>query len=216
MGSVAASGGYYVSAGADYIMADRSTITGSIGIFGGKFALEGAFNKIGVTFDTVSVGGEFADAYGTGTFTQAQEAEVKAWLKRGYDRFLGIVGEGRGMTYDEVHEVARGRVWSGEDAIEKGLVDEIGGFMDAIDKAKELGGIDADVTPRLTFYPRRKSGFEALESLFGVSEETARVAYMLGTVANDDRMQVLIEDLARADAVNSGQMLAVGPRLREH
>jgi len=72
------------------------------------------------------------------------------------------------------------------------------------------------VTPRLTFYPRRKSGFEALESLFGVSEETARVAYMLGMVANDDRMQVLIEDLARADAVNSGQMLAVGPRLREH
>lgn len=216
MGSVAASGGYYVSAGADYILADRSTITGSIGIFGGKFALEGAFNKIGVTFDTVSVGGEFADAYGSGTFTQAQEAEVKAWLKRGYDRFLGIVGEGRGMTYDEVHAVARGRVWSGEDAIEIGLVDGIGGFMDAIDKAKELGGIDADVTPRLTFYPRRKSGFEALESLFGVSEETARVAYMLGMVANDDRMQVLIEDLARADAVNSGQMLAVGPRLREH
>ena len=215
MGSVAASGGYYVAAGADYIMADRSTITGSIGIFGGKFALEGAFNKIGITFDTVSVGGDFADAYGAGKFTQGQEAEVKAWLKRGYDRFLGIVGDGRGMTYDEVHAVARGRVWSGEDAIDKGLVDEIGGFMDAIEKAKELGGIDADVTPRLTYYPRRKTGFEALESLFGVSEETARVAYMLGTVANNDRVQILIEDLAAADSVNSGQMLAVGPRLRE-
>tara|TARA_R110001606_G_scaffold40790_6_gene110906 strand:- start:3055 stop:4827 length:1773 start_codon:yes stop_codon:yes gene_type:complete len=216
MGSVAASGGYYVSAGADYIMADRSTITGSIGIFGGKFALEGAFNKIGITFDTVSVGGDFADAYGAGKFTQGQEAEVKAWLKRGYDRFLGIVGDGRGMSYDEVHAVARGRVWSGEDAIDKGLVDEIGGFMDAIEKAKELGGIDADVTPRLTYYPRRKTGFEALETMFGVSEETARVAYMLGTVANNDRMQILIEDLAAADAVNAGQMLAVGPRLREH
>ena len=215
MGSVAASGGYYVSAGADYIMADRSTITGSIGIFGGKFALEGAFNKIGITFDTVSVGGDFADAYGTAKFTQGQEAEVKAWLKRGYDRFLGIVGDGRGMSYDEVHAVARGRVWSGEDAIDKGLVDEIGGFMDAIEKAKELGGIDIDVTPRLTYYPRRKTGFEALETMFGVSEETARVAYMLGTVANNDRMQILLEDLAAADAVNSGQMLAVGPRLRE-
>ena len=215
MGSVAASGGYYVSAGADYIMADRSTITGSIGIFGGKFALEGAFNKIGITFDTVSVGGDFADAYGAGKFTQGQEAEVKAWLKRGYDRFLGIVGDGRGMSYDEVHAVARGRVWSGEDAIDKGLVDEIGGFMDAIEKAKELGGIDVDVTPRLTYYPRRKTGFEALETMFGVSEETARVAYMLGTVANNDRMQILLEDLAAADAVNSGQMLAVGPRLRE-
>ena len=216
MGSLAASGGYYVSAGADYIMADRSTITGSIGIFGGKFALEGAFNKIGVTFDTVSVGGDFADAYGTGKFTESQEAEVKAWLKRGYDRFLGIVGDGRGMTYDQVNEVARGRVWSGEDAIDKGLVDEIGGFMDAIEKAKELGGIEADVTPRLTYYPRRKTGFEALESIFGVSEESAKVAYMLGTVANDDRMQVLLEELTAADAANAGQMMAVGPRIREH
>jgi protease-4 len=216
MGSLAASGGYYVSAGADYIMADRSTITGSIGIFGGKFALEGAFNKIGVTFDTVSVGGEFADAYGTGKFTESQEAEVKAWLKRGYDRFLGIVGDGRGMTYDEVNEIARGRVWSGEDAISKGLVDEIGGFMDAIEKAKELGGIEADVTPRLTYYPRRKSGFEALESIFGVSEESAKVAYMLGTVANDDRLQVLLEEMTAAGAANSGQMMAVGPRIREH
>ncbi|MFT5932060.1 MAG: protease-4, partial [Hyphomonas sp.] len=68
---------------------------------------------------------------------------------------------------------------------------------------------------RLTYYPRRKTGFEALESLFGVSEETARVAYMLGTVANNDRVQILIEDLATADSVNSGQMLAVGPRMRE-
>ena len=112
MGSLAASGGYYVSAGADYIVANRSTITGSIGIFGGKFALEGGFNKLGVTFDTISVGGEFADAYGMDAFTPAQEAEVKASLKRGYDRFVGIVAEGRHMTYDQVHEIARGHVWS--------------------------------------------------------------------------------------------------------
>ncbi|KCZ94503.1 signal peptide peptidase SppA [Hyphomonas johnsonii] len=215
MGSLAASGGYYVSTGADYIMANRSTITGSIGIFGGKLALEGAFNKIGITFDTVSVGGDFADAYGTGTFTQAQEAEVRAWLKRGYDRFVGIVADGRGMTVDEVNTVARGRVWSGEDALQQGLVDQIGGFMDAIEKAKELGGIDSDVTPRLTYYPRRKSGFEALEGLFGVSEETARVAGILSEIAGDERTKILIEELAAMDASNSGQMQAVGPRIRE-
>ena len=215
MGSLAASGGYYVSAGADYIMANRSTITGSIGIFGGKFAIEGAFNKIGITFDTVSVGGDFADAYGTDTFTETQEAQVRASLKRGYDRFLNIVGDGRGMSYDEVHEVARGRVWSGEDALERGLVDEIGTFTDAVEKAKELAGIDADVTPRLTFYPHRPKGFEALENLFGVSAESAEAAVLLSRIASDDRMKILMEELAVMDAVNSGQAQAMIPRIRE-
>jgi len=215
MGSLAASGGYYVSAGADYIVANRSTITGSIGIFGGKFALEGGFNKLGITFDTISVGGDFADAYGMDKFTQAQEAEVKASLKRGYDRFVGIVSEGRDMSYDEVHEVARGHVWSGEDALERGLVDEIGTFMDAIEKAKELGGIEADVTPRLIFYPHRKSGFEALESLFGASAETAETMSAISTLTNDKHVQILLEELATARAVNSGEAQAIVPRIRE-
>lgn len=215
MGSLAASGGYYVSAGADAIVANRSTITGSIGIFGGKFALDGTFNKIGVTFDTVTVGGDFTNAYGVGKFNQAQEAEVKAMLKRGYDRFVTLVGEGRSMSYDEVHEVARGRVWSGEQAKALGLVDEIGGFMTAVAKAQELAGMDPSKAPLLTFYPRRKSGFEALESLFGVSAETARAAAVLSTLAGDERTQAVLEELAAAQAMNSGQAMAVGPRLRE-
>lgn len=215
MGSLAASGGYYVSAGADAIVANRSTITGSIGIFGGKFAIDGTFNKIGITFDAVTVGGEFANAYGVGQFNQAQEAEVRSMLKRGYDRFVGIVGEGRGMSYDEVHQVARGRVWSGEQAKDLGLVDEIGGFMTAVAKAQELAGLDTSKPPLLTFYPRRKSGFEALENLFGVSAETARAAAVLSTFAGDERTQAILEELAAADAMNSGQAMAVGPRIRE-
>ncbi len=215
MGSLAASGGYYVSTGADAIIANRATITGSIGIFGGKFAIDGTFNKIGVTFDTVSVGGDFADAYGVSPFNQAQEAEVRAMLKRGYDRFVGLVGEGRGMTYDEVHEVARGRVWSGEAAHKIGLVDELGGIMTAISKAQELAGMDTSKAPLLAYYPQRKTGFEALESLFGVSAETARAAAVLSAVVGDERTQILIEELAVADAVNSGQAMAMGPRIRE-
>ena len=215
MGSLAASGGYYVAAGADEIVANRTTITGSIGIFGGKFALDETFNKVGVTFDTVTVGGDFTNAFGIGKFNQAQEAEIKAMLKRGYDRFLGHVGEGRGMSYDEVHEVARGRVWSGEQAKERGLVDEIGGFTAAIRKAQELASMDTSQAPLLTHYPRRKSGFEALESLFGVSAETARAAAVLSAVAGDARTQAILEELATADAMNSGQAMAVGPRIRE-
>ena len=215
MGSLATSGGYYVSAGADYIIANRATITGSIGIYGGKFAVEGGFNKLGITFDRVSVGGEFADAYGADTFTDTQAEAVKDMLKRGYDRFLGIVAEGRGMTYDEVHEIARGRIWSGEDALEVGLVDEVGTFIDAIEKAKELAGIEADETPRLVYYPHRPTGLEALEALFGVSAEGAEAAITLNRLASDDRVQVLMEQLAAMEAVNSGQTQAIVPRFRE-
>ncbi len=215
MGSLAASGGYYVSTGADAIVANRATITGSIGIFGGKFALDGTFNKIGVTFDSVSVGGDFANAYGVAPFNQSQEAEIRDMLKRGYDRFLSLVGEGREMSYDEVHNIARGRVWSGEEAKRIGLVDELGGFMTAISKAQELAGMDTAHMPVLDFYPRRKSGFEALENLFGVSAETARAAAVLSALAGDERTQALIEELAVADAVNSGQSMAMGPRIRE-
>jgi len=215
MGSLAASGGYYVSTGADAIVANRSTITGSIGIFGGKFAIDGTFNKIGITFDTVTVGGDFANAYGVAPFNQAQEAEIRAMLKRGYDRFVTLVGEGRGMSYDEVHNIARGRVWSGEDARKVGLVDEFGGFMTAISKAQELAGMDMSRMPLLAYYPQRKTGFEALESLFGVSAETARATAVLSALAGDERTQALIEELAAADAMNSGQAMAMGPRIRE-
>ena len=215
MGSLAASGGYYVSAGADYILANRATLTGSIGIFGGKFAVEGGLNKLGITFDRVSVGGEFAGAYGTSTFTETQEAAVKDMLKRGYDRFLNIVAEGRGMTYDEVHEVARGRVWTGEDALEVGLVDELGTFMDAVEKAKELAGIEADETPRLVYYPHRPTGLEALEALFGVSAEGAEAAIMLNRLADDENVQMLVDQLATMEAVNSGQAQIVMPRFKE-
>lgn len=215
MGSVAASGGYYVSTGADYIFANEATITGSIGIFGGKFAIDGALEKVGVTFDRVSVGGDFADAYGADAFNQYQEAEVKAWLKRGYDRFLTLVGEGRGMTYDEVHEIARGRVWSGRDGVKVGLVDEIGTFMDAVNKAKELGGIDADTDVRLRYFPASKSGFEAFDQMFGVSEETARALNTMSMIAGDDRTRIILEELATIDAMKSGEALATAPRIRE-
>ena len=215
MGSLAASGGYYVSAGADYILANRATLTGSIGIFGGKFAIEGGLNKLGITFDRVTVGGEFAGAYGTSTFTDTQEVAVKDMLKRGYDRFLNIVADGRGMTYDEVHEVARGRVWTGADALEVGLVDELGTFMDAVEKAKELADIETDVTPRLVYYPHRPTGLEALEALFGVSAEGAEAAIMLNRLTDDKNVQALIEQMATMEAVNSGQAQIVMPRFRE-
>ena len=148
-------------------------------------------------------------------FTPEQEAEVKASLKRGYDRFVGIVADGRGMSYDEVHDVARGHVWSGEDALDRGLVDEIGSFTDAIAKAKELAGIDAETAPRLIYYPHRKSGFEALESLFGASAQTAESMAAISSLTEDKRIQILLDELATARALSTGEAQAIVPRMNE-
>ncbi|MDX1294100.1 MAG: signal peptide peptidase SppA, partial [Hyphomonas sp.] len=95
------------------------------------------------------------------------------------------------------------------------LVDELGTFIDAIEKAKELAGIEADETPRLVYYPHRPTGLEALESLFGVSAEGAEAAISLNRLASDQHVQSLIEQLAAVEAMNSGQAQAAIPRIRE-
>ena len=160
MGSVAASGGYYVSAGSDWIVANRSTITGAIGIFGGKFAVSEGLARIGVNADSIQVGGAFTGAFSTTeAFNQEQRAMMRAWLERGYDRFIGLVAEGRNMSIEDTDAVARGRVWSGTDALDAGLVDQLGTLNDAIDKAAELAGLDADASYNVDEYPKIDTGF---------------------------------------------------------
>lgn len=212
MGSVAASGGYYVSAGADHIVANDSTITGSIGIFGGKLAIGEGLERIGVNFESVTVGGEWTEAFSVDRFTDEQRAMLRDMLTRGYDRFITIVGEGRGMTTEQVHEFARGRVWSGEDAMEHGLVDSIGGFRDAVAKAAELAGVEEGEDVRLIYYPARRTGFEAFEDAFGVSAEAARSAAILSRIANDPHLKATIDELS---ALQSGTVQARGPVLIE-
>lgn len=199
MGSLAASGGYYVSTGSDYIMASRSTITGSIGIFGGKQTASGLMERIGINPRSVSVGGEFVDAFDSDLFTDNQRQMLRASLKRGYDRFTSLVAEGRNMSRDEIETIARGRVWSGEDALQQGLVDEIGGFTDAIEKARELAGIEPDQKLRLVHYPARKTGIEALEGLFGASAEIARAASVIGAIAGDEKLNAAIAQMQLLD-----------------
>lgn len=213
MGSVAASGGYYVSTGADYIMASRSTITGSIGIFGGKYTFSGLMERIGINPTNITVGGEYADAFGADPFTDTQRDMLRASLTRGYDRFTSIVAEGRNISQAEVNEIARGRVWSGEDALEIGLVDEIGGFTDAIRKAAELAGAEDDEAVRLIYYPVRKTGIEAFEELFGASTEVARAASVIGVLAGDDRLNAA---LAQMQAFSEEPLQVTAPVLVEN
>ncbi|MFC6197327.1 signal peptide peptidase SppA [Ponticaulis profundi] len=213
MGSVAASGGYYVSAGADAILANRTTITGSIGVYGGKLAIADGLRRIGINPSAITVGGEFASAFNTETFTEAQRAELWESLKRTYDRFLEIVSDGRGLDTARVHEIAKGRVWSGEAAKQIGLVNETGGYIDAIAKAKELAGIEAGTKVRVKLYPTPENPFQAFSELFGASAESAEAAATLNQVLGDERFQTLLKESL---ALQKGGTQMSTPEIREN
>ncbi|MDR9419314.1 signal peptide peptidase SppA [Gracilimonas sp.] len=172
MGSVAASGGYYIAMGADTVVANPNTITGSIGIFNLLFnAQELTQNKIGLDFENVKTH-PYADLLDlTTTFTPAEEQIIQQNVEQGYEVFLNRVAEARGMSRDEVHELAQGRVWTGLAAQEAGLVDEIGSVDDAIRIAAEMAGMEEY---RVENYPVQKGLFEVLMG----SAETKMYAYL--------------------------------------
>ncbi|MBI5693469.1 MAG: signal peptide peptidase SppA [Verrucomicrobia bacterium] len=161
MGSYAASGGYWISAYADRIFAEPTTITGSIGVFGLQFDIQKLAGDFGVTFDSVKTG-RFADAL---TISRPKTAEELAVLQRMVDwiyaEFVAKVAEGRRLSPDKVESVAQGRVWSGSDAVEHGLVDELGGLEAAIAHAAEKAGLRDNY--RLIELPRQKELLEAVQ-----------------------------------------------------
>jgi protease IV len=152
MSDVAASGGYYISAAADVIVAQPGTITGSIGVIMGKPVLAEAMERIGVTTDLVATGTGATMFAPTHPFTQAEWDRINAWLDAIYQDFTQKVAEGRRMPVERVHELARGRVWTGADAAAHGLVDELGGMATAAEIARRRAGLPADAPLRV--YPR--------------------------------------------------------------
>jgi protease-4 len=161
MGDYAASGGYYISAGANYIYAEPGTLTGSIGVFGGKLCIGGVYDKIGVTTYTYERGTYASLLSATHLFTDDDRAKFRSFLESFYQIFLSRVADGRKMSKEDVHAVAQGRVWTGDQALERHLVDEIGGLDDAIAKAAELGGAKADDV-EIRRLPERKGFIDAL------------------------------------------------------
>ncbi len=152
MGDVAASGGYFISMAADVIVAQPGTVTGSIGVITGKPVVGEALGRAGVTSDLVSQGAHAAMFSQQRPFTKDEWALVNDWLDHIYADFTGKVAEGRGMTQQQVHEVARGRVWTGADAHARGLVDELGGLERAAAIARLRAGLPD--TAQLRVYPR--------------------------------------------------------------
>ena len=165
MGGVAASGGYMISAGADYIYAEPTTITGSIGIFGLVPNLSGLVtDKLGVTFDGVKTN-RYTDFEDNLVFAKENAQEIKfmqTYVDRGYETFLGIVGDGRKMSRDQVHEIAQGRVWLATDAKPIKLVDELGSLDDAVKKAAELAKL---TDYHAKNYPEPLSWYEQLMNM---------------------------------------------------
>jgi protease-4 len=148
MGAVAGAGGYYVACPADVIVATPATLTGSIGVVGGKAVTTGLTDKLGLTYGQLQRGGHALMYSHHQGFTESERERVDAWLDRVYEDFTGKVAECRGMTVDAVHEVAKGRVWTGADAVGLGLIDELGGFRDALAIARARAGLPADAPLR--------------------------------------------------------------------
>lgn len=197
MGTYAASGGYWISSQANAIVAQPSTLTGSIGVYGGKFAIGDALARFGVDTKPLHVGGDYAEAFGQADgFTPDQRAKFAGWMDRIYAGFVSRVAEGRKLPPERVREIAKGRVWTGEQAKQLGLVDELGGFYDAVDKAKALAKLDGDV--RLKRLDGGKSPFEAFERFLGVSETSAKTLAAAAWVLGDPRSQAILDEMAKA------------------
>ncbi len=154
MGDTAASGGYYIAAPADVIIAEPGTITGSIGVISGKYSLKGLYNKLGIKKE-IEKRGKHADFYSNyGDYPEEERQIVKRQIKQIYDDFVSKVADGRNMSHAEVNEIGRGRVWTGNQAKKNGLVDKLGGFDLAMEIAKERAGLKATDEIRIVPFPK--------------------------------------------------------------
>lgn len=168
MGDVAGSGGYFVAAPADRIVAQPATLTGSIGVAGGKMVTRGLWEKLGVSWDRVAGNTNATFWSAIEDYDPVQRARLEGLLDTVYDDFLSKVAEGRNLTREQVSAAAKGRVWTGADARERGLVDDLGGYAATLAAVRQIAGIAPDAAIRLRPFPRRKSTLRLLaEQLTG-------------------------------------------------
>ena len=164
MSDVAGSGGYWISMAATRIVAQPQTLTGSIGVLAGKFSVAGLLDKLGISAEKLAFG-EKADIFSPfRPFTPDEKKTLKDQILWTYDQFLSKAAGGRNMTKDDVNRVGRGRVWTGRQAKERKLVDELGGLSTAVGLAKRLAGIPAEEEVRLVVWPKRRTFWQALFS----------------------------------------------------
>jgi protease-4 len=213
MGTYGASGGYWVSSAASAIVADPSTLTGSIGVFGGKLVLGPALARFGVDLRPISVGGDYAGADGTAEpFTDKQRAAFSAAIDKVYDGFITRVATGRRLPPDRVRQIAKGRVWTGEQAKQLGLVDEVGGFYAAVEKAKALAGLTGQ-SVRLKTIGAHHTLLETLTHAMGTGGTAMHTWMAAAEVLSDPHAQSLLDQVNQARLHANGADLLSPVRL---
>lgn len=210
MGDLAASGGYYIAMPAEAIVAQPSTLTGSIGIFGGKLVIGGAYEKLGAHIESTSIGRN-AEMYSpTHPFSATELQKVDEQLRAFYGGFIRKAAQSRHSTPERIDAVAQGRVWTGRQAKENGLVDELGGLDTAIALAKARANIPDDTEVDVVTFPRPKSFYEVVSE--GMSGNTdAAVIRALSTLLTDDERTMLRALRGGGTAFRRGEVLALAP-----
>lgn len=189
MGDVAASGGYYISMGADRIFAEPGTVTGSIGVVGGKLAMKGVYDKLGIDTESISRGENSGIFSTTDKFSESERKVVERMMKVVYEQFTSKAAEGRKMKQEDLEKLAGGQVYTGRVAKRLGLIDEVGTLRDSIQAAKRQAGLDPDKKVELIVLPKPENPFEALlgGNMDAEREAEARVIAGLTTLAPELR-----------------------------
>jgi protease-4 len=198
MGNLAGSGGYFVAMAADRIVAQPGTITASIGVYGGKMLTTEFWDKLGVTFEGVATNPGARHWSNHTDYDGAGAERLEASLDRIYEDFTQKVADGRGLDLETVQEIAKGRIWTGADALEIGLVDELGGYDVALDQIRDLLNLEDDAPIRLRRYPAQKNEWSALFSPASESSESVAIRSLLRSVQT---VQPLIRQLTEAGLV---------------
>jgi protease-4 len=209
MSDVAASGGYYIAMPAHKIVAEPATLTGSIGVVMVKFVIDGTLKKLGMNMEGVS-DGRYANLYSPiRPFSPEERAKIQEQMQATYDAFVEKAASGRHTTPEKIDAIAQGRVWTGQQAKQIGLVDELGGLERALAIAKEHAKIGRDTEVELVVYPPKRSLYETLADPFGASDSSGLLSSFLGL---DDRraLQTLTAPLR---VFRRGEPLAIMPNV---
>ena len=211
MSDLAASGGYYIARPAQVIVAQPSTLTGSIGIFGGKIVTGGTYEKLGAHIDTTSIGRNAEMDSPARPFNGEELKKVQEQLQSFYDSFVEKVAQSRHTTPQKIDAIAQGRVWTGHQAKENGLVDSLGGLDAAVAIAKQRAKLAADAEVELVVFPPRKSFYELLTDQFSGSSDQAAVSTWLASNLSKGEIEALRIMRGPLAMFRRGELLALMP-----
>jgi len=211
MSDLAASGGYYIALPAELIVAQPSTLTGSIGIFGGKIVTGGVYEKLGARIGSTSIGKHAEIESPVRRYTPEEVQKIDEQLAAFYDQFVEKVATSRNSTPEKIDAIAQGRVWTGQQAKERGLVDALGGLDRAIELTKERAKIPANSDVELVVYPPRRSFYEILSDQFNGTNESLAVSRWLSVSLSKGELEVLRTMRGPLALFRRGEPLALMP-----